>query len=59
LPTLLTKEHVVSSIKRFFTKEKGKTQVHLIELMNKGQKKVLMGWEKNLKIPKGLDFKNF
>jgi hypothetical protein len=34
LLTLSTKENVGSSTLRFSTKEKGKTQVHLIELMS-------------------------
>ncbi len=34
LPTLVTKENVGSSTQRFFEKEKGKAQVHLIEPMN-------------------------
>jgi len=45
LPTL------PSSIQRFFAK-KGKTQVHLIELMSEGRKKALMGLERSFKILK-------
>jgi hypothetical protein len=50
LPTLPTRENVGSFIRKFSTKEKGKIQVQLIELMNKGQEKVLMGLEESLKI---------
>ncbi len=39
-----------SSTQRFFTKEEGKNQVHLIKSMNERRKKVLMGLERNLKI---------
>jgi hypothetical protein len=35
----------------FLQRKKGKAQVHLIEPMNEGRKKVLMGLEKSLKIP--------
>jgi hypothetical protein len=52
LPTLLTRKNVGSSTQRFSSKEKGKVQIHLIELMNERQKKVLMGLKKNFKIPK-------
>ncbi len=38
------------STQRFFIKEKGKTEVHLIELMSEGRKKVLMGLERSFKI---------
>jgi hypothetical protein len=41
-----------SSTQRLFAKEKGKTQVHLIELMSERWEKALMGLERNLKIPK-------
>jgi hypothetical protein len=51
LPTLATKKNTCSFIQRFSTEEKGKTQVHLIELMSEGRKKVLMGLERSLKIP--------
>jgi hypothetical protein len=51
LPALATRENAGSSTQRFFAKEKGKAQVHLIELMNEGRKKVLMGLERSLKIP--------
>jgi hypothetical protein len=50
LPTLPTRENIGSSIRRLSIKEKGKIQVHLIEPMNEGQKKVLMGLERSLKI---------
>jgi len=52
LLALLNKENVGSSTWRFFAKEKGKTRVHLIELMSEGQENVLMGLERSLKIPK-------
>jgi hypothetical protein len=51
LLALATKENMGSSIRRFFAKEKGKTQLHSIEPMNERQKKTLMGLEKNFKIP--------
>ncbi len=54
LPALPTKKNVGSFIQRFFIEETRKTQVHLIEPMNEGRKKVLMGLERSLKIPKDL-----
>jgi hypothetical protein len=51
LPTLATRENAGFSTWRFSVEEKGKAQVHLIELMSEGREKVLMGLEKNLKIP--------
>jgi len=39
------------SVQRYSIEEKGKVQVHLIELMNEGQEKALMGLERSLKIP--------
>ncbi len=51
LPALVIRENVGSSTWRFFAKEKGKIQIHLIELMNEGQELALMGLEKSLKIP--------
>jgi len=36
LPALATGENVGSSTRRFPVEEKGKTQVHLIELINEG-----------------------
>jgi hypothetical protein len=45
LSALPTKENVGSFTQRFSAKEKGKSQVHLIELMNEGQEKVFMGLE--------------
>ncbi len=50
LPVLATKENVGSFTRRFSTKEKGKTQVHLIEPMSEKRKKALMGLEKSFKI---------
>jgi hypothetical protein len=50
LPALVTRENVGSSTRRFFVEEKGKAQVHLIELMNEGREKALMGLERSLKI---------
>ncbi len=50
LLTLVTRENTGSSIQRFSTEEKGKTQVHLIKLMNEGREKTLMGLEKSFKI---------
>jgi hypothetical protein len=47
LPSLSTKKNVGFFIRRFFAKEKGKTQVHLIEPVNE---ETLMGLENNLKI---------
>ncbi len=46
-----TQENMGFCTWRFYTKKKGKTLVHLIELMNEGQKNVLMGLERSLKIP--------
>jgi hypothetical protein len=40
LPTLLTKENMGFFIQRFSTKEKGKTQIYLIELMNERRKRL-------------------
>jgi hypothetical protein len=51
LPTLPTKKNASFSIQRFSTKEKGKVQIHLIELMREERKKTFMGLEKNFKIP--------
>jgi hypothetical protein len=51
LLALVTRENVGSSTQRFSAEEKGKAQVHLIEPMNEGRKKALMGLEKSLKIP--------
>jgi hypothetical protein len=48
---LFTKENVGPSVQRYSIEEKGKLQVHLIELMNEGQEKALMGLERSLKIP--------
>jgi hypothetical protein len=48
---LATKENASSSIRRFSTEEKGKIQVHLIELISEGREKALMGLEKSLQIP--------
>jgi len=50
LPALATRENASSSTRRFSTKEKGKTQVHLIEPISEGQEKTLMGLEKNFQI---------
>jgi len=36
LPALATRENASSSIRRFFAKEKGKAQVHLIEPISEG-----------------------
>jgi hypothetical protein len=52
LPTLATRENVSSSTRRFFVREKGKVQVHLIEPISEGRKKALMGLEMSLKIPR-------
>jgi hypothetical protein len=43
LPTLPTIKNVDFSTRRFSTKEKGKTQVHLIKPMCERQENVLMG----------------
>jgi len=51
-PALTTRENVSSSTRRFFAEEKGKVQVHLIEPINEGREKALMGLEKSLQIPK-------
>ncbi len=48
LLALPTKENVGFPIQRFSAKDKG--NIHLIELMNEGQKNVLMGLERSLKI---------
>jgi hypothetical protein len=50
LLALSTKKNVGSFIRKFFIEKKGKTQVHLIELMSERRKKTLMGLEKSLKI---------
>jgi len=50
-PALATKENVSSSTRRFSAEEKGKVQVHLIELISEGREKVLMGLEKSLQFP--------
>lgn len=52
LPVLVTIENTSSSTQRFLAEEKGKTQIHLIELMSEGRKKALMGLERSFKIPK-------
>jgi len=52
LLALATRENAGSFTRRFFAKEKGKAQVHLIELINEGRDNALMGLEKSLKIPK-------
>jgi hypothetical protein len=52
LPTLSTKENVGPFARRYSVEEKGKVQVHLIELMNEGREKALMGLEKSFKILK-------
>jgi hypothetical protein len=49
LLALLTRENVSSFLRRFFVKEKGKYQVHLIEFMIEGRKNVLMGLERSFK----------
>jgi hypothetical protein len=51
-PALATRENVNSSTRRFSVKGKGKAQVHLIEPINEGREKALMGLEKSLQIPK-------
>ncbi len=48
---LATRENASSSTRRFSTEEKGKAQVHLIESINEGREKVLMGLEKSLQFP--------
>jgi hypothetical protein len=50
-PALATGENASSSTLRFSVKEKGKVQVHLIELISEGREKALMGLEKSLQIP--------
>jgi hypothetical protein len=47
-PALATRKNVSSSTRRFSTEKKGKAQVHLIEPISEGQKKILMGLEKSL-----------
>jgi hypothetical protein len=39
-PALATRENVGSSTQRFCAEEKGKAQVHLIEPIRKGEKKL-------------------
>jgi hypothetical protein len=51
LPALATRKNANSSIRRFSTEKKGKAQVHLIEPISEGRKKVLMGLEKSLQFP--------
>ncbi len=51
-PALATRENVSSSTRRFSAEQKGKAQVHLIESINEGREKALMGLEKSLQIPK-------
>jgi len=50
-PALATRENASSSTQRFSAEEKGKAQVHLIEPINEGREKALMGLEKNLQVP--------
>jgi len=50
LPTLATRVNVGVSTGRFFVEGKGKVQVHLIEPMNEGWEKALMGLKKSFKI---------
>jgi hypothetical protein len=45
---------VGSSIRRFSIKEKGKTEVHLIEPMSEKREKTLMGLERSFKISKNV-----
>jgi hypothetical protein len=52
LVALATRENASSSTRRFSAEEKGKAQVHLIELINEGREKALMGLEKSLQFPK-------
>jgi hypothetical protein len=40
LLALATRENANSSSRRFSAKEKGKVQIHLIELINEGQKRL-------------------
>jgi len=47
---LATRNNASSFTRRFFADEKGKAQVHLIEPINEGRKKALMGLEKSLYI---------
>jgi len=51
LLALATKENASSFIRRFSVEEKGKAQVHLIEPINEGREKALMGLEKSLQFP--------
>jgi len=51
-PVLVTRENASSFTRRFFAEEKGKVQVHLIELISEGREKTLMGLEKSLQFPK-------
>jgi len=51
LPAWATRKNAGSSTQRFSVEEKGKAQVHLIELINEGRENVLMGLEKSFKIP--------
>jgi hypothetical protein len=50
LLTFHNRKNMGSFTQRFFTKEKGKIQVHLIKLMNERWEFFLMGLEKTLKI---------
>jgi len=50
LLALPTKENVGSFTWRFFTKEKGKFQIQLIEPMSEGREKAYMGLERSFKI---------
>jgi hypothetical protein len=54
LANLAYKKNVSSFTRRFFTKEEGKTKIHLIEPMNERRNKALMGLERNLKILKNV-----
>jgi hypothetical protein len=47
-PTLATRENASSFTPRFSAEEKGKVQVHLIELISERQEKALMGLKKSL-----------
>jgi hypothetical protein len=51
LPTLATRNNAGFFTRRFSAEEKGKVQVHLIELINEGRENALMGLEKSLKSP--------
>jgi hypothetical protein len=52
-PILPSKKNMGSFIRRFSAKEKGKSQVHLIEPMNKGREMAFMGFGKELQNSKG------